>query len=162
MGYFVYKDFSSVLSFKTKWFMFLKKECVRLTPLGLSKDESDLRNKYILKVSGLPLYCYSHDLWGLVEKLNATCVHVPRMNNSTLPGTTAYLYFDNADDWDKALNSSETFSYQSRSLYVSSMLTRTCFACGNPDMNVIRVLCVFYATVLLDLFPLRLQQQPLQ
>jgi len=141
--------------------MFLKKEYVRLTPLGLSKEELDLRNKYILKVSGLPLYCYSRHLWGLVEKLNTTCVHVSRMDNSTLPGTTAYLHFDNAADWNKALNSRDTFSYQSRALYISSMTARTCFACGNPDMNVTFVVCVSYDTALLNAYLPRLLQHHL-
>ena len=37
-------------------------------------------------------------LAGLVDKMKAKCVHVPRADHQPLPGTTAYFYFDNEDN----------------------------------------------------------------
>ena len=69
----------------------------------MSEDECNNRNQHILKLNGLPLYCFSRDLAELGAKLKAKCVYVSHMNGTCFPSTTAYLYFENEDDKSDAI-----------------------------------------------------------
>ena len=58
IGFFVYKDSSAVEPFLTKWFLYYKKEVIKIMPLGLSPEDMRIRNAFILKLSGLPLVLF--------------------------------------------------------------------------------------------------------
>src|SRR4026208_1944877 len=107
--------------------MFYKKDCIKMLPLGLNETDHKERNSCVIKMSGLPLYCFARDLSPIATKLNAKMVHVPRLPNG-LPGSTAYLYFDNEKDKNQALALKE-LSYQGRRVFLSTLDQKACFAC---------------------------------
>jgi len=58
LGFFVNKSSLAILSFWKSWYLFYKKESIRLTPLDLSDEDLKVWNAFILKLSGLPLFYF--------------------------------------------------------------------------------------------------------
>ena len=69
---------------------------------GLNDTSHKERNACVIKMSGLPLYCFAWDLSSIASKLNAKMVHILHLPNG-LPGSTADLYFNSEKDMNQAL-----------------------------------------------------------
>src|SRR5688572_27578273 len=105
------------------------------------ETERELHNKFVLKLSGFPLYCFSRDLSNMATKLNAQYVHVPRLRGTLTPSTTAQLYFDNESDMNKALQKPEQLDYQDCKVYLSVLKQKTCYSCGYPAHEIKNECC---------------------
>src|ERR1043165_7763532 len=114
--------------------MFYKKDCIKMLPLGLNDTGRNERNACVIKMSGLPLYCFTRNLSPVASKLNAKMVHVPRLPNG-LPGSTAYFYFNSKKDKNQALALKE-LSYQGRQVFLTTLDKKSCFACGSAEHEV--------------------------
>src|ERR1044072_1584314 len=114
--------------------MFYKKDYIKMIPLGLNELGQQERNSCVIKMSGLPLYCFARDLSSIATKLNAKMVHVPRLSNS-LPGSTALFYFSSQKDMDHALTLNG-ISYQGRRVHLATLDKKTCFACGSAEHEI--------------------------
>ena len=106
-----------------------------MIPLGLNELGQQERNSCVIKMSGLPLYCFAQDLSPIATKLNAKMVHVPRLFTG-LPGSTALFYFNSKKDIDQALMLKDSLLYQGRHIYLSSLDQKNCFACGSADHEI--------------------------
>src|ERR1043165_9255011 len=114
--------------------MFYKKDCIKMIPLGLNELGQQERNSCVIKLSGLPLYCFARDLSPIATRLNAKMVHVPRLSNG-LPGSTALFYFSCQKDMDHALTLKD-ISYQGRRVHLTTLDKKTCFACGSAKHEI--------------------------
>src|ERR1043165_7024191 len=109
--------------------MYYKKDCIKMIPLGLNELGRQECNSCVIKMSGLPLYCFAQDLSSIATTLNAKMVHVPHLSNG-LPGSTALFYFNSKKDMDHALALKDSLSSQGRQVYLTTLDQKTCFACG--------------------------------
>src|SRR5688572_17877153 len=96
--YVVYKKATNCIQFNDMWSVYYKKESIRITPLKLSEQAIKDHTQFVIKLTGLPLFCYAKDLEEIGRKLNAKSIHVLRERGDVRPGTIAYLYFESDDE----------------------------------------------------------------
>src|SRR3990170_3095326 len=131
VAYIVDKNPKSVDQFRADWFIYIKKDMVRVTPLDLTEKEVTLRSSHCIKLTGLTLHTYSKDLQELTIQLEAKLCIVPHSGDDR-PANHAFLYFESQDKLDAALTSRD-LSFGGNPLYFVPTNVKACHNCGHPD-----------------------------
>ena len=130
-AYIVYDDPKIIDQFRKTWFMFIKKDMIRVTPLDLSDADVKLRSAHCIKLTGLPLYTYSKDLQEIATQINAKLCIVPHSGDER-PATHAFLYFETEDQLNNALTSRD-LAHGGNPLFFVPTAVKACHNCGDPN-----------------------------
>jgi RNA recognition motif-containing protein len=136
-AFITFKDKNSILPyFSDKWYDYIANNIVQIIPLSLSTQQRELRRQFGLKLSGLPIGTSGRDIEQYVTRLKGKSIFIPRNPVNYTSGRYAYVYFDNQESLDNALNLTNTFIEKGKfkqQLFWSKSDSKICNFCGNPN-----------------------------
>ena len=132
VAYVVYEDPSIISTkFKNIWYLYLKKDTIRIIPLNLSPEKIKQRTNHIIKLAKLPLFIYAKDLQELIKQINGIYCFVSR-NSDDYSCNYAYIRFKSHEDLVAAITSRELI-FKGKKLYFTGTENKICYNCGNPN-----------------------------
>jgi len=130
-AYIVYTNNDAVSHFKSHWSVYVLKDRVKVIPMMLNEQELEDRQKFCLKLAGLPRGTRAHDLNDILARINAQTCFIPRHPKSYQPLAHAYINFGNEKDYAEA--TLQFFEFEGKVLHWVDPEMQTCHKCGVPD-----------------------------
>src|SRR6266498_4340459 len=130
-AYITYIDKKSVDKLANIWSFNLFRDVVRVTPISLSKECREERQKFSCKLSGLPFGTTAFDLVDFIKDINGKTCFIPRNPTNYALLRYAYVSFKNEEDMEIAMEANHM--YKNQQLYWVNSDQLICNKCGSPD-----------------------------
>ena len=113
------------------WSIYVLRHAVRIYPFSLSSEFSELRNKFQLKLTGLPNNTTARDIHDFLNNIKAKTCFIPRNNKTYKPLLHAYISFENEQQLQDALK--QQCKLGNYNLRWTQPEQQTCSICGSPE-----------------------------
>jgi hypothetical protein len=131
-AYITFKDRESVNSFHDNiWSECILGEAVRIMPLKIDFNKRQQRNQHVLKLAGFYHNFNIIDLQEILNSIKAKAIFAPRKINGYKKHNYIYLYFENEEEKNKAIQ--KQFFFDNHKLFWANSYEKTCFCCGSRD-----------------------------
>jgi hypothetical protein len=132
VAYITYEEEKSIQEFYNNyWSVYIGKHQVLVIPLMLSEEKREERNSRVIKLSALPFNTSAFDINAICEDLGVKYCFIPRNPNNNKPLKHAYLYFNDDELMEIAMD--KNIVYEGQHLIWANADDKTCNRCGSCD-----------------------------
>ena len=127
-----FEKIEAMEKFNNQWSIIYLKDFCRIAPATMKREELETRNRFTLKLAGLPFGITAYDLSEYLNGIRAKICYIPRTRERYARKRFALISFKTENDMNRATNSSSIPSIKNNRLFWLEPDTKTCHKCGKP------------------------------